>query len=143
MSDLPPPRSELSEFLTGYRHAVIGIGIMSATISLLGLAGTIYMLEIYDRVLPSKSLPTLVGLTGILLGLLVMQGTLEWIRARILLLVSHRLDHQFGSRIYRSILALPLLCDSHDDSLRPLRDLDRHVDLTVRAVRPSLAGDSG
>lgn len=125
MPDLHPRHSELSDFLKGYRQAIIGLGIMSATISLLGLASTIYMLEIYDRVLPSKSLPTLIGLTTILVGFLVMQGTLEWIRGRILLLVSHRLDDQFGSRIYRSLLALPLLHDSHDDSLRPLRDLDQ------------------
>ena len=125
MPDLHPHRSELSDFLTGYRHAITGMGIMSVTISLLGLASTVYMLEIYDRVLPSKSLPTLLGLTTILVGFLVMQGTLEWIRARILLLISHRLDHQSGIRIYRSMLALPLLRDSDDDSLRPLRDLDQ------------------
>ncbi len=141
MSGLPPFRSESSEFLTGDRHA--GIGITSATIGLSDLASTIDVLEIHDRVLPGKSLSILLALTSILRGFLLMQGTPEWIRGRILLLASHRLDHQSGSWIHRSILALPLQRDSHDDSLRPLRDPDRHVDLTVRAVRPSLAGDSG
>ena len=125
MSDIPHDRQELPAFLLSYRRALLGLGVISAVISLLGLASTVYMLEIYDRVLPSKSLPTLAVLTAILLGFLVMQGTLEWIRGRIFLLIGHHLDEQFGGRIYRAILSLPLRLHNHDDGLRPLRDLDQ------------------
>src|SRR5438128_1321443 len=53
-------RSELGEALRACRHAFIGVGVMSCMINLLYLTGSIFMLEIYDRVLPSRSVPTLV-----------------------------------------------------------------------------------
>ncbi len=55
-------RSELGDALRACRSAFIGVGVMSCMINLLYLTGSIFMLEIYDRVLPSRSIPTLVGL---------------------------------------------------------------------------------
>src|SRR5216683_3155021 len=60
-------RSELGDALRACRSAFIGVGIMSCMINLLYLTGSIFMLEVYDRVLPSRSVPTLVGL-AILVG---------------------------------------------------------------------------
>ncbi len=53
-------------------------------INLLYLTGSIFMLEIYDRVLPSRSVPTLVGLVILAGGLYMAQGVLDLIRGRIL-----------------------------------------------------------
>src|ERR1700720_5042900 len=55
-------RSELGEALRACRSAFIGVGVMSCIINLLYLTGSIFMLEVYDRVLPSRSVPTLLGL---------------------------------------------------------------------------------
>ncbi|MGL4260631.1 MAG: type I secretion system permease/ATPase, partial [Afipia sp.] len=54
------PRSELGTALRACRSAFVGVGVMSFVINILYLTGSFFMLEIYDRVLPSRSIPTLV-----------------------------------------------------------------------------------
>ena len=77
-------RSELGDALRACRNAFIGVGLMSCMINLLYLTGSIFMLEVYDRVLPSRSIPTLVGLVILAGGLYVAQGILDLIRGRVL-----------------------------------------------------------
>ena len=48
--------------MRGCRGAFVGVGVMSGMINILYLTGSFFMLEVYDRVLPSRSVPTLVGL---------------------------------------------------------------------------------
>ena len=55
-------RSELGDALRACRNAFVGVGVMSCMINLLYLTGSLFMLEVYDRVLPSRSVPTLIGL---------------------------------------------------------------------------------
>ena len=119
------PRSELKAFLASYRSAFTGVALISAVISILTLTGTIFMLEIYDRVLPSRSVPTLLGLGLIACGLFVLQGVLEFTRTRILSGIGASLDEAFGTRIYRAIVRLPLGRGGGPDALQPLRDLDQ------------------
>ena len=57
------PRSELGAALRACRSAFVGVGVMSCVINILYLTGSFFMLEVYDRVLPSRSVPTLVGIT--------------------------------------------------------------------------------
>jgi len=57
------PKSELAAALGRYRHAFIGIAVFTAAINLLQLTGPIFMLEVYDRVLPGRSVPPSLGLT--------------------------------------------------------------------------------
>ena len=61
---------------------------MSGMSNILMLTGAFFMLEVYDRVLPSRSVPTLVGLRDLAAGLYAVQGVLDLIRGRIL--VAHR-----------------------------------------------------
>ena len=68
------PQSELSAALAACRGAFIGIGVMSGMINVLYLTGSFFMLEVYDRVLPSRSVPTLVGLVVLAAGLYMAQG---------------------------------------------------------------------
>ena len=70
-------RSELGVALRACRDAFIGVGVMSCMINLLYLTGSIFMLEVYDRVIPSRSVPTLIGLVVLAGGLYVAQGILE------------------------------------------------------------------
>src|ERR1700755_989341 len=77
-------RSELGEALRTCRNAFIGVGIMSCAINVLYLTGSIFMLEVYDRVLPSRSVPTLIGLAILAGGMYLGQGLLDLLRGRIL-----------------------------------------------------------
>src|SRR5689334_15256395 len=117
-------RSELSEALRGCRSAFLGVGVMSCIINLLYLTGSIFMLEVYDRVLPSRSVPTLVGLVILAAGLYLAQGVLDLIRSRILVRIGARLDDALSGRVYETIVRLPLKVGNRTDGLQPLRDLD-------------------
>ena len=117
-------RSELAESLAACRSAFVAIGLMSGMSNILMLTGAIFMLEIYDRVLPSRSVPTLIGLIILAGGLYAALGLLDMIRARVLVRIGGRLDESLSGRIYESIVRLPLKIGHRSDGLQPLRDLD-------------------
>ncbi|WP_244672837.1 type I secretion system permease/ATPase [Mesorhizobium sp. 131-2-1] len=117
-------RSELAEALASCRSAFLAVGLFSGMLNVLMLAGSLYMLEVYDRVLPSRSLPTLVGITILLVILYCGQGFLDFVRARVLVRIGGALDEALGHRVYTSMLRLPLKAGREGDSLQPMRDLD-------------------
>ena len=117
-------RSELGDALRACRTAFVGVGFMSCMINLLYLTGSIFMLEVYDRVLPSRSIPTLVGLIVLAGGLYMAQGVLDMIRSRILGRVGTALDEALNKRVFDTIVRLPLLVGNRNEGLQPLRDLD-------------------
>ena len=117
-------RSELGDALRACRSAFIGVGAMSCMINLLYLTGSIFMLEIYDRVLPSRSVPTLVGLVILAGGLYIAQGFLDLIRGRILGRIGTSLDEALNNRVFETIVRLPLMVGGRNEGLQPLRDLD-------------------
>src|SRR5947199_3880667 len=124
MAAAPVRRSELGEALRACRNAFIGVGVMSCMINLLYLTGSIFMLEVYDRVLPSRSVPTLVGLVILAGGLYIAQGGLDLIRGRILGRIGTALDEALNTRVFETIVRLPLLVGNRNEGLQPLRDLD-------------------
>ena len=79
------------------RYAVI----FSALVNLAYLAPTIYMLQVYDKVVPSGSKPTLVFLTVALTATLFVLTYLDRIRSRLLMSASVRLDQAFAARLFR------------------------------------------
>lgn len=97
---------------------------MSCMINVLYLTGSIFMLEIYDRVLPSRSVPTLVGLIILAGGLYVAQGILDLIRGRILVRIGTSLDEALSGRVFETVVRLPLVAGGRNEGLQPLRDLD-------------------
>ncbi|MCP8940114.1 type I secretion system permease/ATPase [Alsobacter sp. SYSU M60028] len=111
--------------MRSFKGAFAGVGVISAFVNIMTLTGTVYMLEVYDRVLPSKSVPTLIALSLLIVVLFLMQGALEFIRGRILSNIGASLDETFGSRVYAAILRLPLVTKPGGDGLQPLRDLDQ------------------
>src|SRR5580693_3331612 len=117
-------RSELGDALRACRSAFIGVGIMSCMINLLYLTGSIFMLEVYDRVLPSRSVPTLVGLVILAGGLYIAQGVLDLIRGRILVRIGTALDEALNQRVFETVVRLPLMVGGRNEGLQPLRDLD-------------------
>jgi ATP-binding cassette subfamily C protein len=127
------PASELSAALTSCRIAFLGIGLLSGMSNILMLTGSFYMLEVYDRVLPSRSTPTLVGLTILAIMLFTFQGAIDLIRGRLLVRVGSALDEQLSGRVYEIIVHLPSKVGHRKDGLQSLRDLD-----SVRSFLSSL-----
>src|SRR5690348_1701956 len=117
-------RSELGEALRACRSAFLGVGLMSCIINLLYLTGSIFMLEVYDRVLPSRSVPTLIGLIVIAAALYLAQGVLDMIRGRILGRIGTALDEALNTRVFDTVVRLPLTIGARGEGLQPLRDLD-------------------
>src|ERR1700752_518170 len=117
-------RSELGEALRACRNAFIGVGVMSCMINILYLTGSVFMLEVYDRVIPSRSVPTLVALVILCGGLYIAQGILDMLRSRILGRIGNSLDEALNARVFETIVGLPLLVGNRNDGLPPLRDLD-------------------
>ena len=120
----PHEVSELSAALHACRSAFIGIGVMSAMINVLYLTGSFFMLEVYDRVVPSRSVPTLVGLVVLAGVLYLAQGVLDTIRSRILVRIGSSLDEALGARVFDAVARLPLKVGLRSDGMQPLRDLD-------------------
>jgi ATP-binding cassette subfamily C protein PrsD len=125
-------RSELAEALAACRGAFYGTALISGMSNILMLSGAMFMLEIYDRVLPSRSMPTLVGLLVLVAALFTALGILDAIRGRILVRIGGALDETLSGRVYDTLVRLPLKAGARSDGTQPLRDLD--------AVRSYLSG---
>src|SRR5260370_759344 len=82
------------------------------------------MLEVYDRVLPGRSVPTLVGITLIAAMLYAVQGILDILRSRLLARVGGQLDETLSGRVHDVLMKLPLN-GSGTKGAQPLRDLDQ------------------
>ncbi|WP_281407165.1 MULTISPECIES: type I secretion system permease/ATPase [Methylobacterium] len=111
--------------LSECRTALIGVAVMSGLVNVLYLTGSFFMLEVYDRVIPSRSVPTLIGLAALALVLFAFQGLLETIRTRILARVGAALDEALSDRVFDVVVRAPLNGALPGDGLLPLRDLDQ------------------
>src|SRR5262245_17511962 len=127
------PISELRDALGSCLGAFIGIGAFSGLINLLMLTGSLFMLEVYDRVLPSRSVPTLVGLSVLTAVRFIFQAPLEITRGRLLVRIGNQLDCRLSARVYDLVVRLPLRARPGSDGLQPVRDLD-----TVRSFLSGL-----
>ncbi|MBP1886282.1 type I secretion system permease/ATPase [Sinorhizobium mexicanum] len=114
-----------AEALRGCRAAFIGVGIASALVNILYLTGSFFMLEVYDRVLPSRSIPSLIALSFLALLLYGFQGAFELIRGRMLVRIAGALDETMSGRIYRALVKAPLKLRMQGDGLQALRDFDQ------------------
>lgn len=118
------PKSELAAALGSYRHAFIGIAVFTAAINLLQLTGPIFMLEVYDRVLPGRSVPTLIAISGLALVMFGFQGLLDVVRSRVLVRIAGSVDEKLGQRVFDLAAKLPLKALT-PASFQPVHDLDR------------------
>ena len=121
----PAPGSELADALRRSRSAFLGVGLLSGLINILMLTGPLFMLQIYDRVLPSHNIPTLVGLAILTAGLFLFQGILDAIRGRVLLRIGGAINDELSGRAYDVVARLPLKTRGGGDGLQPIRDLDQ------------------
>lgn len=118
-------RSELAEALRRCRQALVAVGLLSGLINMLMLTAPLFMLQVYDRVLPSRSVPTLIGLALLTACLFSFQGILDVIRSRVLLRVGSSINEDLSARVYDTVARLPLKTRGGGDGLQPMRDLDQ------------------
>ncbi len=119
------PRSPqgLGQALSVCRSSFAYAGFFSLFINLLLLLPTIYMLQVYDRVLSSGSESTLIMLSAIALFLFIVLGGLEWVRSQILIGTGNRLDRLLGGRVFDSVFRQTLATGGKVATAQPLSDL--------------------
>ncbi len=119
--------------ISRYRNALVAVALLSALLNILLLAGSIYMMLVYDSVLPSHSLPTLFGLFLMLIGIYAFQGAFDMMRTGILGHVAASLDMALSRHVQRAMGEMALRgARAPGDGMGPMRDLDN--------VRAFLAG---
>jgi len=114
--------NEIATAISASRQAFIGIGILSFLINILMLTGPLFMLQVYDRVMTSGSMPTLVALSLMTVLLYAMCGFFELVRSRIVARAGVEIDQRLSDRIFRASLRRSLFTQGASTSA--LRDLD-------------------
>lgn len=115
--------NSLQAALKACKSAFISVGVFSLFVNALMLVPTFYMLQVYGRVLTSGSGTTLLMLTIIMVVLTVTTGMLEWIRSRIMVRVSTKLDVLLSRDVYRASFKQALATGGMNASAQPLADL--------------------
>ena len=110
-----------------------GIAAFSGVINLLMLSGSLYMLQVYDRVIPSRNLATLFGLSLMVLLAYLIQGYFDALRARMLCRVATLFDVGLQEAIHNALVTLPLRGVKPSAMQQPSRDLEQ-----VRAFMSSM-----
>lgn len=118
-----PHNTELESALLACKGSFLSVGFFSFFVNLLMLAPSFYMLQVYDRAVGSGSLSTLLMLTLIMLLLMGTLGGLEWVRSRIMVRVSTRLEILLGQRLFDASFKQALNTCGMQASAQPLSDL--------------------
>lgn len=94
------PKNEIQQALLIFKRTFITVGVFSAITNMLALVPSLYMMQVYDRVLASQNELTLVMLTVLMLGAYIMLSLLEMIRSFVLVRVGNRFDMMMNKRVY-------------------------------------------
>jgi len=105
------------------KGSFLSVGFFSLFVNTLMLVPTFYMIQISGRVVPSSSTSTLIMLTLILTVLMLTLGSLEWVRSRIMVRISNRLDVLLSRDVYRASFKKALSSGGMDASAQSLNDL--------------------
>ncbi|OWK32102.1 type I secretion system ATP-binding protein PrsD [Sphingomonas mucosissima] len=106
------------------RRTFLGIAVVSAFLNVLLLAGSLYMMLVYDLVIPGRSVPTLVGLLLMVVAAYVFQGLLDAIRGQLLVHLAGNIDMQLEAKSHELVVTLARLYPAQDSS-QPIRDIDQ------------------
>ena len=96
------PRGELRSTLFLFRREFIIVGLLSALANLLMLTPTLYMLQVFDRVMISRNVLTLTSVSLIALGLFGIMAAAEWMRSRLLVQTGMRIDERLSTRVFNA-----------------------------------------
>jgi ATP-binding cassette subfamily C protein len=119
-----PVHPDLAEALRECRRAFRSVALFSGMVNLLMLAGPLYMLQVYDRVLSSRSVPTLIALSVFLVGAYAFQGVLDLIRSRVVVRSAAVLDQRLALAVHSAVIRLSVASRHPGDGPQPVRDLD-------------------
>jgi ATP-binding cassette subfamily C protein len=117
-------RAELREARAENRRLFVAVMVFSALVNLLMLTGPIYMLQIYDRVLGSQSVETLVALSVIVVFLFLVMGMLDHARSRITARIGARFQERLDRRVFSASLRLNSVLPNEPVGLAAQRDLE-------------------
>ena len=120
-----PTHPKVAAALSECRRAFGGVALFSGIVNLLMLAGPLYMLQIYDRVLSSRSVPTLVVLSVFLVGAYAFQGALDLIRSRVVVRVAALVDQRLAVAVHDAVIRLSIATRHPGERPQPVRDLDQ------------------
>ena len=116
-------QSEILSAIKLCKSSFMAVGTFSLFVNVLLLVPTIYMLQVYDRVLSSSSQSTLLWLTIIALFLFLTMGGLEWARSQIMVATTDKLDRLLNTRIYDTLFSKSLSSERASVNAQPLSDL--------------------
>ncbi len=105
MLNIAPPTEILAAALRACRRHFVAVAAFSALLNLLFLVPMLYMLQVYDRVIPTRGSLTLFFLTLVLLFGLITLALLDFVRSRLLVRASIRLDRQLAGVLLDTSLA--------------------------------------
>ncbi len=108
MSQQKPAKGEVKASLFSSKGALISVFIFSCVVNILMLTGPIFMLQVYDRVLTSGSVPTLLALSFIVLMLYLYYGFMESMRARIMQRVGRHVEEKLRPRVFDATAKMAL-----------------------------------
>lgn len=117
-------RGAALEAIGRVKGLILFLVLLSAVISILALTGSFYMLQIYDRALVSGSVPTLIVISALAIGLYLFQGMFDIIRSQVLVRVGARLDRRLAPLAHQVAIDMPRLGYSTSESLERGRDVD-------------------
>lgn len=130
MASTPTVPRQLSDVFGGTRHAMVAAAVFSGIINILMLTGSLYMMQVYDRVLTSRSIPTLVALSVLTAALFAFSGLLEFVRTRLMVRVARIADAALRGPVFDRLIELGGRKTAATGT-QPLRD--------VEAIRQYLA----
>ncbi len=115
--------NNLQAALKACKSSFLSVGFFSFFVNALMLVPTFFMIQVSGRVVPSSSASTLLMLTLILTFLLLILGSLEWVRSRIMVRISNRLDVLLSRDVYRASFKRALHSGGGDATAQSLNDL--------------------
>ncbi|WP_176084789.1 type I secretion system permease/ATPase [Martelella sp. HB161492] len=95
---------ELRAAIAASREAFGGVAVFSAVVNVLALTGTLFMLQVYDRVIPGRSMATLTALFILIVLLYALMGVLDNARGRVLARIGARFQDRLDARVFRVVL---------------------------------------
>ena len=117
-------RSPVADAIAISRGPLVAVALFSGVVNILGLTGSFYMLQVYDRVLASRSVATLIALSALALALFALQGVLEIIRGQVMTRVGARIERDLLQPVHDLLLRLPLAGRSAAEVTQPVRDME-------------------
>ena len=120
------------------RGGLVGIVLLSACLNILTLAGSIYLMMVYDRVLPAQSLPTLFALFLMIGVAYAFYGAFDVMRAQMLADVAAALDRRLAARVQTIEMRIAMERPDTKDRVSPTRDLDQLRSFIASSGPPAL-----